>query len=188
MKLSVLIDSLALEALAADCAQVLGLQREQAKDGVLDILSAMLAAEKKYDGAFESSRKLYHYVRIATIRHLTRQQKKHMKSLSLHKEAVTLSVTEQELHTHWPRQELSTTFQQVLADASETASIKTDCLDLFMLLLAHPETYIRIRVSGPDAGEYVFQASKLADALGWTRRKVYDRLKRIRQLLRSIQS
>lgn len=161
------------------------LERELLRDQLFDVLAAMLDRQIQYEGAFPNREALEGYLRRATARNAIRHSQRRGRHSPLEEHLLQddgsspEQVIQEKLDQTALKEWLHATQKRAQAEESTQS---TECQKLLSLLLSDPERYIRKRESGQEAGQWVFQHVQLAEAMGWSRKVLRNRLSLLKQL------
>jgi hypothetical protein len=178
-----------VESFVLGCCKKTGLSEELLRDSVFGVLSMMLYREEEFEGRFVSASRFYCYVRTVAIREAIRSQRKCREVGELPDGGFSNYTTPESFFLHqeqcsedsfvWCR--LNEVVCEGLRRMGKHEATIALCEQLLDELKAHPKIYVTKRMSGGSKGDYIFEQTKLASALGWDRRRVSERLSLIQQ-------
>jgi len=179
-----LLQNIDVDRLLYDCQRKSALDREKLHDQLFEVLTKMLEKEDTFRHAFPDERSLYRYLSKATIQNTIKlhQRQNRRKELAKTNVASFTESPEEQWQASLDSQDLQAIAQRHFRESNEREKVVDECMHLLKTILEDPESYILKRAKGQKAGSLVFQYSHLAEALGWNRPKLYNRLERIRSI------
>lgn len=181
------IEQMNFGRLLVDVRLATSLPEERAEDALLDIVSTLLHRSEEYQDTFKDQASFLAYLRKAAIRHAIQKYTRETQRVWEEEWEAnhTSSATPEEQLLHALSRKNATEHLELVLASHPVAkpNVQRDLRQLVQCVLQQPEMYILARRSGQQEGLYVFHYSKLAQALGWSRKHLYKRTNQLRSLL-----
>lgn len=185
-ELRTFIKQLSLAHFVQECHKRTGINSDILQDATLEVITAMLAQESRFESSFVNQYAFQGYVRTAAIRralqaHRNTQQTEEI--IDSHLTSEEAQTAEEHIIAALELQEYTDLVTHVLQKAKADKGLLQDGHQLIELVLSDPDRFLQRRKSGKNKGKWVFHYVELIAELGWNKQRVYERLERIRKLL-----